>query len=88
MTHSKIKKIIEIEGFKGELGLYQHSAETEFTYNKGICMLPGCDFTIDLPTRDHVGYCEKCETDSVYSWQSIMGFGTCIPADMLKDESE
>ena len=59
-----LAKLAEIEGLTVEELLQQGTFDC---VAKGICMIPRCNYTVDVEPDQREGYCEKCGGNTVKS---------------------
>jgi hypothetical protein len=67
---SKIKKLAEIEGMTA-MEMFEEA--TFDSVAKGICINPGCDYTIEVEPDCRSGWCENCHTNTVRSCLVLAG---------------
>jgi rRNA maturation endonuclease Nob1 len=65
-----LAKLAEIEGLTVEELLQQGTFDV---VAKGICMTPGCNYTVDVEPDQREGYCEKCGENTVKSCLVLAG---------------
>ncbi len=68
---SKIKQLLEAEGFADELEMM--SASMYDSVCPGICTNPDCSYTTSVEPDQDKGWCEECNTNTVKSGLSLMG---------------
>jgi hypothetical protein len=62
---AKLQKLAEFEGFEKVDEMFD-AAVTD-SVCPGICINPGCDYTIEVEPDQRKGYCEVCGTQTVRS---------------------
>lgn len=72
MRNGKLEELCDQEGLDlsnmDDMGLVVMDS-----VHPGICMNPGCDYTIQVEPDQGEGYCEECGTNSVASLGRLMG---------------
>ena len=67
---SKLDDLAEIEGMTQE-EMFQEG--TFDSVCKGICVNPGCSYTVEVEPDCSSGYCEECKTQTVKSALILAG---------------
>jgi hypothetical protein len=65
LSQSKLRKLVEIEGFADETSLSQ--AVVFDSVCPAICMNVGCDYTTEMEPDQDRGWCEVCNTNTMKS---------------------
>jgi hypothetical protein len=68
MTNTKLAKLVEVEGFEDETGLFAAAAADSVC--PAICCnpdAPECDYTAEMEPDQDRGWCEVCEAGTLVS---------------------
>lgn len=68
---SKLNDLARIEGFDDPMEMLEEAVMDSVC--PGICMNPGCDYTIEVEPDQRKGWCEACETNTVKSGLMLAG---------------
>lgn len=71
LEQDKLKKLIEIEGFKDELGFMEEWIADSIC--PAICMNPGCSYTEEMEPDQDRGWCPECKTNTLKSGLMLGG---------------
>jgi hypothetical protein len=68
----KLALLTEYEGFDDPLALAEESMFGSGAGSPGICMNEGCDYTTNVEPDSRSGWCEECETNTVWSVEELL----------------
>jgi hypothetical protein len=71
LRDTKLRKLLEIEGYESVEGLIE--AVFSDSVSPGICMNEDCTFTCEMEPDQDAGYCEECHTNTMTAAPVLAG---------------